>query len=217
MTPAEARQIDQEEFAAECAAIRQRAYAYVERRRHEARCEIAHWLGREPPKLNVRPFKPQNLPPKTVRTRLGHAKRASPLFTLDGVSKKLTEWAAHLGLTTNALHVRANRLGGYEAAIRMGNRRHTRSITYDGVTMTSDEWASHLGISANAFHARVRNHGAESAITIGGLQQEGRRAGQSDGRTPGVVADLAAINGTGAGRHLQESPEITFHGKTIIE
>jgi DNA-binding IclR family transcriptional regulator len=40
MTPAEARQIDREEFEAECAAIRQRAYQYVAQRHHEARAEI---------------------------------------------------------------------------------------------------------------------------------------------------------------------------------
>jgi hypothetical protein len=126
MTPAEARQIDQEEFAAECAAIRQRAYAYVEQCRHEARSQIASWLGRELPKLSFRNY-PNDLPKQPRKKRIFNP----PTYTVNGITLSMTQWAERLGINRNTLQQRVHRLGSFEAAVSLGSgdQRRTALVT----------------------------------------------------------------------------------------
>lgn len=156
MTPAErARQIDREEFAAECAAVRQRAAAYVERRRYEARCEIANWLGRETPKFtfrnypNVRPSIPENF------------RRPAKMRLAFGREQSLADWAEEYGIAQGTIRTRLSLGWTLENALRVP--------------------PAHMG--KRAHHPR-----------------------------PGVVFDLPASTGTGAGRTAQETSNITFSG-----
>lgn len=211
MTPAErARIIDQQEFAAECADVRQRALAYVEQRRQATRDEIANWLGREPPKINRRAYpKPSKAtmprPPKEVelpkekpkrKSRKGTGKR----FTIDGLSLTKHEWADYLGINYNALCTRAHRLGSFEAAVAMGERRST-IVTIDGRTKTISEWADHFGVPRSTFYYRLKGERNLEAAVVERLIN-----------LPGVVSNLGAFEGTGAGSTAQETPNITFSG-----
>ncbi|HWL30174.1 MAG TPA: hypothetical protein VNQ97_14835 [Burkholderiaceae bacterium] len=133
MTPAErARQIDKEEFAAECAAIRQRVLANAEENRRQEQ---------------------------------------QRLFTLIG---KVEASPSMVGL-----------------------------YTFEGVTLTVAQWAKLLGVSLPTLYARRRKLGTmEAAIALGGAQRPGPK--------PGVVSNLQAFQGTGAGSTAQETPNITF-------
>lgn len=107
MTPAEARDIDRREFEAECAAIRQRAYALVQRRpvnstaAQQRRCAPR---PKKPSQANGRP-----------------AKR----YTVNGITLPLSEWALRGGMTTSALHQRMRKGWTIEEVVKVppGHRR----------------------------------------------------------------------------------------------
>lgn len=107
MTPAErARQIDKEEFAAECAAIRQRAFAYVARRRQDARASIDCWLGRPAPAVMFNPgapITPKRPTGKRTGPGFGHnAKR----YDFNGYTRTLDEWAEVTGISRHTIRSR---------------------------------------------------------------------------------------------------------------
>lgn len=114
MTPAErARQIDREEFAAECAAIRQRAYARIGLKpEHKPDPRVRAWVKREEPKAVFQPvFKP------VVIRRPKLDPRTPPLHTVEGISLTQRQWAERLGIGVNAMHQRVHRHGSVVAAI----------------------------------------------------------------------------------------------------
>ncbi|SOC92563.1 hypothetical protein SAMN05216358_2719 [Rhizobium sp. AN5] len=110
MTPAErARQIDKDEFDAECAAIRQRAYSLLGiQTQREARVE--RWVNREEPKAVYKPF---IIKRQAVRER----PRGPQIHTVHGVSLTSRQWAERLGISTNAMAQRVHRHGSVIAAI----------------------------------------------------------------------------------------------------
>ncbi|KQS64519.1 hypothetical protein ASG39_11225 [Rhizobium sp. Leaf371] len=135
MTPAErARLVDQEEFAAECAAIRQRAYAAVVQRQEALKAKLDRWLDRT--SMTTTPAqKPKPLSavtePKRERRKPGTKPR---LYTAFGVSKSRSEWAADMGVSVDTLATRMHRLGSLEAALNdmasrpTGNRQRIAGI-----------------------------------------------------------------------------------------
>lgn len=117
MTPAErARQIEKQEFEAECAAIRRRAYerlgmpSPVDER-------VKQWLAK--------PYEPSK-PPRPLPFIGKQADNSKPnwtprrpakLRTVAGTSLTLRQWADYLGITLNALHQRIRRNGSLEAVV----------------------------------------------------------------------------------------------------
>lgn len=200
MTPAErARQIDREEFAAECAAVRQRAYAYVEHRRHEARAELATWLGRPAPagvfKVEMQPTRRRHVVAALERYRELSAKR----HTVGGLTMTKRQWADYLGITYSALNTRISRLGSLEVAIQQRSLRRS-GVSVAGMTKSVTEWADFLGIARSVLYHRIKTEPAETLIA----------AYLAD--PPGVVSNLPDNSGTGAGSTAQETPNLTFSG-----
>lgn len=107
MTPAQAREIDRREFEAECAAIRQRALALVQRR--PLNPTVSQKRGRAP-----RPKKP----------RLANG-RPAQRYTVDGITLPLSEWAVRIGMTASALHQRMRKGWTIEEVVKVppGQRR----------------------------------------------------------------------------------------------
>ncbi|AEH79575.1 hypothetical protein SM11_chr2321 [Sinorhizobium meliloti SM11] len=205
MTPAErARLIDKQEFAAECAAVRHRAFAYVERRRQDTRKEIANWLSREPVKLTFKPRVPKVKPAPAPKPAVPSVPLANPdkepkRLTVDGLSLTRREWAYHLGITYNALNTRISRLGSLEAAVRHKSARRS-GVTVAGMTMSITEWADYLSVARTTLYHRIKSEPAETVIA--NLLAD----------PPGVVLDFEDYEGTGAGGTAQETPNITFSG-----
>lgn len=116
MTPAErARQIDKEEFEAECTAIRQRAFAYAEQCRAEARSQAREWITGKP----------------AVVVSFSRSGRPEHAHTVNGAVRTLKQWAKHLGISKVTLLRRRRELGSLEAAIAMGGpqrRRHAPGV-----------------------------------------------------------------------------------------
>lgn len=109
MTPAErARQIDRDEFAAECAAIRQRAYSRFEIE-PQREVGVENWVKREEPKVTYRPFK--------VKRGAWTGQRGPQLHTVHGVTLTSRQWAERLGINTNAMAQRIHRHGSVIATV----------------------------------------------------------------------------------------------------
>ncbi|CAN7437138.1 hypothetical protein [Neorhizobium sp. LjRoot104] len=126
MTPSEqARLIDQQEFAAECLAIRQRAYALLTDRRARMREALEQWLDR--PSAAVTPAPRRRKQRNEQRERLPRGVKPK-LHEYGGVSLTREQWAEQLGITKAALTTRIYRLGSVEAAIAAG-RMSTPSNT----------------------------------------------------------------------------------------
>lgn len=97
-----ARQIDREEFAAECSAVRQRAYARLgmETPRDQL---VERWIKRIEPKHSMR---------KVVQAKVGVAKAArthsanAKLYTAFGHTRTLTEWQTATGMSKHTIRNR---------------------------------------------------------------------------------------------------------------
>ncbi|QND20393.1 hypothetical protein HB774_09945 [Rhizobium leguminosarum bv. viciae] len=106
MTPAElARQIDKEEFAAECAAVRQRAFVFLAQRHHAELARTALWLGREAPAAKFNPVFTLK-PKKVVAPKESKPRATAHRFTHDGQTLTLKEWAAITGISAMSLRSR---------------------------------------------------------------------------------------------------------------
>ncbi len=224
MTPAEARQIDQEEFAAECAAARQRARIYVAECRQRTQRRIDEWLGRAPEaKMTWRTDNSHTHAPKTI--------------TVNNETRSIKEWAEHLGISTHGLYTRKRRYGTFEAAINMAATAagpKPKLHTLNGESLTLQQWADRLGMTKNALKARIKRRGSlEAAVTLPDQrlskqpetqsdhehQHEHERQtvkqsdSQSNSQTPGVSKDFLMDEETGAHSTARETPENKFSMK----
>ncbi len=127
MTPAErARLIDRNEFAAECAAIRKRAFAMLKRKRpRDPRVE--QWIKRGD-EAAVTHFKPSPvvLP---VHSLSPNARRPAVMYEAFGKAQSLGQWAREYGLVTGTIRTRLKLGWPLEDALRkppnqMGKRAH---------------------------------------------------------------------------------------------
>lgn len=123
--------------------------------------------------------------------------KTAKLYTVNGVSKTLTEWSHHSGIALATLRHRLRKGVAIEAALQGKLPTHAKVHTVNGVSKTLDEWAEHLGITYGALFARMR---------------KGRSLAEAIAMTAGrgVVSNLTAFEGTGAGSAAQDRPEIDF-------
>lgn len=194
MTPTErARQIDQQEFAAECKAALDRALAYSKQCRDSERRKVNVYMGRPekaPERMSAKPTDP-------VQAK----------HNIDGASRTVEGWARHLGITRAALSWRCRKFGSLEAAVAMGAGRPPGRqpfvIEFEAQRRTIKEWAELKGIEPVTIHNRLRSGWSiADALTL--------PLGTKRGRPPGVTSNFAPSEGTGAGSTAQESPNITF-------
>lgn len=189
MTPAErARLIEQREFKAECEAIRRRAMLALEQRRRDDEARIAAWLGREPAPL---PLRRDPMPGRPAK-----------VYTHNGQSKTLTQWATETGMPLPTLRRRLRSGMSFERAITRKPGKQAALYTVNGVSKTLQEWADHIGITYFALIKRLHRHSLAEAVAMGGNYTR-----------PGVPSDFPPVEGTGAGSTAQETPEIDFSEK----
>jgi len=130
VTPEEARRIDQQEFEADCRAVRDRVFARIAERHGAERARVLRWVNdtREPQKrmrwvtLPPRPTPAVSDPVPTYLRRGSRSRTKGPQWAF-GEERTLTEWAAHLGISPNTLHQRIYRTGSLEDAIMIGGPR----------------------------------------------------------------------------------------------
>lgn len=196
MTPAErARQIDREEFAAECAAIRKRALAYAKRCRKAEQQKFKAWLGGSQPAITGL------TPIRIAREPVKH--------TVNGQTRTFEGWAEHLGISKEALIARRRKLGSLEAAIAKGagdqRGKVAAPVEVNGEARTMQEWAAYLGITYIALAQRIHKRGSlAAAVAMGGPQRGGTK--------PGVVSNSPAFDETGGKGSAEERANIDFQG-----
>lgn len=167
MTPAErARQIDKEEFAAECAAIRQRALARLVSSDPEKPKDMMRGLARiyeaHGEKRTLREWSEiTGIPISTLNARInlydwsversltekiGHFGRRGKEYTVNGVTRSVSEWAKLADVSSHAIHVRINSGWPIEAALTLpkGSARPT------GTPGVSSDFAPSEGTGAGS-------------------------------------------------------------------
>lgn len=141
------------------------------------------------------------MPERTIRNRLeagmaledaltapeltgGPGLRSSTLFTIDGTTRMLSEWAALAGITTKTAARRVNEGWPIEKALLGGTyaKRASTARTYTafGETHTAFQWAKILGMSEGAIAGRLRKGWPiEQALTTP-TQQRATRANTTE-------------------------------------
>lgn len=239
MTPAEhARLIEQQEFEAECNAARLRAQRYVADRRREERERVNAWISGAPAFVPFVPAKGKRGAKPKLFTHQGQTKTiaqwaesigvkehafrerlrsgmslekaltfnpkqsTAKLHTVNGVSKTLPQWAAHVGVPYDTLIARMCKGRTLAEALNPRYGRAKLYTTSNGESRTIAEWAAITGIPANTIDTRLRRGCTiDTALTL--PARKGR----------GVVSELDASLGTGAGSALYPTPNITFAEK----
>lgn len=129
--------------------------------------------------------------------------RPNALHTHNGQSKTLTEWAADIGIQTSALYNRLRTMTLEEAlAASFPKGRVAKLHTINGESKTFAEWC--------AVHGKVKSTVANLMKRRGLTLEEALIARKPINTPRGVSGDLDAGLGTGAGRSVQENPEIIF-------
>lgn len=130
--------------------------------------------------------------------------RPNALHTHNGQSKTLTEWAAEIGIETSALYNRLRTMTLEEAlAASFPKGRVAKLHTIKGESKTFAEWC--------AVHGKVKSTVANVMKRRGLTLEEALIGGDPTNTPPGVSGNFHAGLGTGAGRSVQENPEIIFH------
>src|SRR5690606_34713288 len=138
MTPAErARLIDKQEFEAECKAARKKALRYAAAKRKEEAARLAAILAADTPAPK----------PKAGIVPTG---RKPKLYSYNGESKSLSEWATQFKIDYHTLGTRLRNGIPLERALTMKPRQRAKLHTVNGISMSLQEWASHIGISYDA-------------------------------------------------------------------
>lgn len=112
MTPAErARLIDQQEFEAECRAIRARALAYAKLCQKKELRRVKAWI--DAPEVIAIHHQEQDFNRMHLKARTKRAK----LHEVNGEALTLDQWALRIGKSKSALQQRIQKLGSLEAAL----------------------------------------------------------------------------------------------------
>lgn len=147
----------------------------------------------------------------------------------DNIKQPVTEWALDYGITPAIIIGRlergdtvadaimkpmktgyaGQRLPIFSAKQKQPQSRKpggtpARTYTHDGKSLTIAEWSRATGLTKSTIGARLRKGwSVERTLTT----PRDRR-----GPKPGVVSNLTAFEGTGAGSTAQETSKITFSG-----
>lgn len=88
------------------------------------------------------------------------------LYTFDGFTGNLTQWAKRLGLSTRCLRRRIRKYGTSDSALsKVFNPEKENGpssgvqYTFDGFTGNLTQWSKRLGVSKNALRSRIEKHG----------------------------------------------------------
>jgi lambda repressor-like predicted transcriptional regulator len=179
MTTAEAKEIDRLEFEAECAAIRERAYAIVQS--HKDKKHHTESISAELNEaLDEKPYITRHEPRKKTP---GHVPK---LYTAHGKTLTIAQWSEETGISVGTLRFRLAHGWTMEDAVTrpVGSRLKdtpdeqrkrigaSRGYTALGKTMTIEQWSEETGLPASTIRNRLRQGWLEEdAVTL--MQKRG--------------------------------------------
>lgn len=143
MTLAEqARLIERQQFEAESKAALKRALANSARRASEDNARVAKWLGKPAPK----------------GAAIVHNVRKAALYTHQGQTKTIAEWAEIKGISITTLRARLRTGMPLAEALTMPLNQRSHAVklhTINGVSKTLQQWADDAGITYDALTQRM--------------------------------------------------------------
>lgn len=158
------------------------------------------------------------------------------ILEYNSVRQSITEWALDYGITPAIIIARlersmtagdaittpmkvghaGQRLPIFSPKQRPSARKRScgtpaRTYAHNGQTLTIAEWSRVTGLRECTIGSRLRK-GWPMELVFGPNQRGRVRQLSENVIRPGVVSNLSAFEGTGAGSTSQETPNITFSG-----
>ncbi len=130
----------------------------------------------------------------------------------NGETLTIQQWAKRAGIPAFKIYSRlalgwseAEAITGPKQVVTDSTSSAPKQITHNGETLLAADWSKRTGISRALILQRLaRGWTPERA-----LAPDARQTADAPVQ-PGVVSDFAGYQGTGGGRLLQETPEISF-------
>jgi len=90
------------------------------------------------------------------QTRNRGGKRATRLYTYDGKTMCIKDWADYVGISPSSMQKRLNNGWPLEKAFSSEKHDKPELYTYDGKTMSLKEWSEYLGVKKVTLDGRLR-------------------------------------------------------------
>ena len=90
------------------------------------------------------------------QTRNRGGDRATRLYTYDGKTMCIKDWADYVGISPSSMRKRLDKGWPLEKAFSSEKHDKPNLYTYDGKTMTLTEWSEHLGVKKVTLSTRLR-------------------------------------------------------------
>lgn len=144
-------------------------------------------------------------------------------ITHDGETLTIKQWSQRTGIPAFKIYSRlalgwsvADALSGPNEAKHIAEAPKTgpKVITFQGDTLTIPQWSERTGISIKNIHNRLRANWPPERILTEPLNDMTKFVRKAQ---PGVGKDFHPMKGTGGGRLLQETPEISFSSKEQVK
>lgn len=142
------------------------------------------------------------------------------VITFNGETLTIPEWSERTGLSELAIKSRLREGWTPERTLTHGTKAPTVKrpvITYDGETLPLTEWSARTGIAYGVLNSRLASNWTPERILTTPVKVRAPTAQAPTQAQPGVVSDFAGSEGTGGGRLLQETPEISFSPKEQVK
>ncbi len=94
---------------------------------------------------------------KQEQTRNRGGDRATRLYTHEGKTMCIKDWADYIGISKSALKKRLDKGWPLDKALAPEKHDKPDLYTYQGKTMTIKEWSDHLGIKKTTLQSRLYN------------------------------------------------------------
>lgn len=92
---------------------------------------------------------------KKEQTRNRGGARATRLYTYEGKTMCIKDWADYVGISASSMQKRLNNGWPLEKAFSPVRHDKPDLFEYDGKTMSLKQWSDHLGISKNTLYSRL--------------------------------------------------------------
>lgn len=92
------------------------------------------------------------------QTRNRGGKRATRLYTHDGKTMCIKDWAEYVGISSTSMQKRLNNKWPLEKAFSKEKHDKPDLYTFEGKSMSLLEWSKYLGINKNTLYSRIKNN-----------------------------------------------------------
>ncbi len=95
---------------------------------------------------------------KKEQTRNRGGARATRLYTYEGKTMCIKDWADYVGISPASMQKRLNKNWPLEKAFSKEKHDKPDLYTFDGKTMSLFEWSKYLGVKKNTLYSRIKKN-----------------------------------------------------------